>query len=140
MAFFLNNPNKIIMPTHGNGVWIGTRSGGSPAKGSATSLDSAQHDSSLPKRFALHANYPNLFNPSTTIKFDLPEDGDVELTIYDVLGHQIRRLADQRMKAGYHAEAWDGKNDDGFRISSGIYFYRLQTKRFVKVRKLIFLQ
>lgn len=140
MAFFPNNPNKIIMPTHGNGVWIGIRSGGSPAKGFALSPDSAQHNSSLPKRFALHANYPNPFNPSTTIKFDLPEDGDVELTVYDMLGHQIRRLADQRMKAGYHAKAWDGKNDDGFRVSSGIYFYRLQTKRFVKVRKLIFLQ
>ncbi len=137
MAFFPNNPNKIIMPTHGNGVWIGTRFG---SKEPESPPEPTQYDRDLPKRFALHANYPNPFNPSTTIRFDLPEGGEVELVVYDMLGRHIRRLTNQWMEAGYHAETWDGKNDAGFRVSSGIYFYRLQTKEFVDVRKLIFVQ
>lgn len=84
MAFFPNNPDKIIMPTHGNGIWIGAYNG--PPRKMVMPLDSTQSGPRLPQRFALHLNYPNPFNPSTMIKFDLPKAIQVKLGIHDVLG------------------------------------------------------
>jgi hypothetical protein len=138
MSFVPGDNNKIIMPTHGNGIWIGTRTGGSPK--AATTQGFVQADDNLPKRFDLHQNYPNPFNPTTTIKFDLPKATHVKLVIYDVLGRRVRTLVDEFMKAGYQAKVWDGRNDKGFLAASGIYFYRLHTTEFIKVRKMVLLQ
>lgn len=134
MAFFPNDPNRIIMPTHGNGVWIGTYNG--PPRKVALPADSAQNDSRLPRRFALHHNYPNPFNPLTTIRFDLPQQTHVTLTIYDVLGRRVRTIVDQPMKAGYYVRIWDGRDDQGVAVTSSVYFYRLHAREFDKVRKM----
>jgi hypothetical protein len=138
MSFVPGNPDKIIMPTHGNGIWIGTRTSGSPK--AATPQELVQTDDNLPKRFALYQNYPNPFNPNTTIKFDLPKATYVKLIIYDVLGRRVRTLVDEFMKAGYQSKVWDGKNDKGISAASGVYFYRLHTAEFTKVRKMALLQ
>ena len=81
----------------------------------------------LPGKFALSNNYPNPFNPRTTIAFDLPEDSHVTLTIYDIMGREIVRLLDENQPAGFRHIVWDGKDKSGQTVSSGIYLYTLKT-------------
>ena len=78
----------------------------------------------LPDAFGLSQNYPNPFNPSTHIQVNIPENGDVKVTIYDNLGQQVRRLADGWREAGFYLFTWDGLDDDGARVASGTYVYR----------------
>ncbi len=79
----------------------------------------------LPLEFALKGNYPNPFNPSTTIEYALPADGPVSLTIYNIMGQTVRRLVDERVAAGRHTAVWDGRTDDGMTCGSGLYIARL---------------
>ncbi|RMH70293.1 MAG: T9SS C-terminal target domain-containing protein [Gemmatimonadetes bacterium] len=81
----------------------------------------------VPQHFVLHAAYPNPFNPQTTIRFDLPLESTVDLAVYDLAGKRICSLVTGRRNAGYHQVEWNGTNDHGQAVSSGIYFYRLQT-------------
>jgi choice-of-anchor B domain-containing protein len=76
--------------------------------------------------FALQQNYPNPFNPTTNIDFVLPEAGDVSLAIYDAAGHRVRTLLRETRAAGPHSLTWDGTDDAGLRVASGVYFYRLE--------------
>jgi len=96
--------------------------------------------SELPKTFAVSPNYPNPFNPSTTIKYQLPQSGDVNLTIYNVLGQRVRALVDARIEAGYHSIEWDGRNDAGAQVASGIYIYRFSADNYLKVQKMILMK
>ncbi|MDZ7339057.1 MAG: T9SS type A sorting domain-containing protein [candidate division KSB1 bacterium] len=75
----------------------------------------------LPKEYQLHPNFPNPFNPSTTIQFDLKEPGNVSVRIYNMLGQLVRVLVDQRMEAGRYRREWDGCNDLGTAVPSGLY-------------------
>jgi PKD repeat protein len=79
----------------------------------------------LPKEFSLHQNYPNPFNPSTTISFDLPKPGSVKLTIYNINGQLVRTLVYNRVAEGVHLVTWDGRDNRGQAVSTGIYFYRI---------------
>ena len=90
----------------------------------------------LPKVVALHQNYPNPFNPSTEIRFDIPTARDVQLRIYNQLGQTVRTLVDQRMKAGTHLMKWDGANEMGQSVASGVYFYNLEAGDFSQIRKM----
>ncbi len=137
MAFFPSDPDKIIMPTHGNGVWIGTRSGMFKA---LMSPDSAAVDENLPRHFALHPSFPNPFNPATVIEYDLPKATHVRLIVYDVLGHRVKILVDRNVEAGYQSVVWDGKREDGRPVAAGIYFYRLHTADFSTARKMTLLR
>lgn len=103
--------------------------------------------SALPNDFALHQNYPNPFNPSTEIKYDLSEQGQVVLSIFNVVGQKVRTLVDESKDAGYHRIVWDGKDDLGIGVASGIYLYRIdvtsqnaQSKSFSAVKKLTLLR
>src|SRR5439155_3079340 len=90
---------------------------------------------------ALYQNVPNPFNPTTTIRFDLAQDGRVELRVFDVAGRQVRTLADGKVRAGSHHEvAWNGQDGAGRRVPSGVYFYRLVAGDFVATRKLVVLK
>ncbi|MCK6543714.1 T9SS type A sorting domain-containing protein [bacterium] len=80
----------------------------------------------IPSQFSLAQNYPNPFNPSTTLRFGLPETSSVKITIYNMLGQQVRTLVKQVMPAASHALLWDGTNDFGQRVASGVYVYRLE--------------
>jgi hypothetical protein len=82
----------------------------------------------LPKQFALQQNFPNPFNPETTIRFDLPEAGTVALNVFDVTGRRVRRLLSGQMPAGAHRLIWNGQNDDGRSAESGVYFIVLRAK------------
>lgn len=100
----------------------------------------ASGSSEIPKKFKLYSNYPNPFNPSTRIRYDLPFDTKVSLRIYNLLGQAVRTLVHESQRAGSQVVIWDGKNDFGHSVSSGIYFYRIQASQFVKSRKMMFLK
>lgn len=89
-----------------------------------------------PRRFDLHPNCPNPFNPSTTITYDVPSRSHIGLEIYNVHGQLVRVLAKGPHEAGRYSILWDGRDDTGRLVSSGIYLYRLATDQFVKVRKM----
>jgi hypothetical protein len=91
----------------------------------------------LPKEFALLQNYPNPFNPSTVIAFSLPTNAHVELTIFNLLGKKVRTLVGADLAAGDHSITWDGLDEAGNSVASGMYLYRLQSGSFVACRKLI---
>ena len=92
----------------------------------------------IPTRFELFANFPNPFNPSTTIRYGVPEAARVSLIVYDVLGRRIATLAGHNEQtAGYHAVVWDGRDEAGRPVASGVYFARMQAGRFVQTQKMI---
>ena len=86
----------------------------------------------LPTEFALRDNYPNPFNPTTTIKFDLPKDAFVNITIYDNLGREVQKLVNSQMEAGYHSVVWDATN-----FASGVYFYKMTAADYNRTVKMI---
>ena len=94
----------------------------------------------LPKEFALHDNFPNPFNPSTTIRFDLPKATDVSILVFNVLGQKIKTIEKSQMNPGYHSIVWNATNDHGVQVSAGMYFYQLRTNEFVKTKKMILLK
>jgi PKD repeat protein len=91
-------------------------------------------------QYALHQNYPNPFNPETVISYQLLKNCYVKLDIYNPLGQRIRSLVNREQEAGHHGVTWDGANDSGEQVSSGIYFYRITTGEFNAMRKLILLR
>tara|TARA_B100001079_G_C15938341_1_gene309558 strand:- start:78 stop:464 length:387 start_codon:yes stop_codon:yes gene_type:complete len=94
----------------------------------------------IPQEFALHQNYPNPFNPVTTINYDLPQQTHVNLMIYDILGREVVKLISEEIPAGYQSVIWNTRNTFGTPVSAGIYFYQIQTKDFVKTRKMVLLK
>ena len=98
-----------------------------------------------PKDTALLSNYPNPFNPETWIPYRLAEDADVTLTIYDTRGIMVRRLDLGHQLAGFYtnrgnAAYWDGRNENGESVSSGVYFYQLGTPSFRQIRRMVILK
>ena len=93
-----------------------------------------------PSSFALHSNYPNPFNPETTIGFDLPMSADARIEVFDVTGQLQRILLAGRMDGGRHHVAWDGRDGGGRRVSSGVYFYRLQAGASNETRRMLLLK
>jgi len=94
----------------------------------------------VPTVFALEQNYPNPFNPSTTIKYQIPNDANVNLVIWNLQGQKIRTLVAKEQKAGYFNVVWDGRNDAGQTVSSGFYLYRVQAGSFVAVHKMMLIK
>ena len=94
----------------------------------------------VPETFALHANYPNPFNPTTTISYDLPEQAQVTLGIYNLLGKQIKTLVNQSQDAGKRIAVWDGTDDLGRQVSAGVYLYQIQAGDFIQTRKMLLLK
>ncbi|MDH4156618.1 MAG: T9SS type A sorting domain-containing protein [candidate division Zixibacteria bacterium] len=94
----------------------------------------------LPKDFVLYHNYPNPFNPSTTIKLSVPTDCDISLVVYNVLGQEVKTLYDGRIDAGTHDIVWNGDNNNHARVASGVYFYRLRSGDFDRSRKMTLLK
>lgn len=93
-----------------------------------------------PARFVLHQNYPNPFNPETTIQYQMPKRSEVKLVIFSLLGQRVATLVDEVQSIGVYSVQWDGKDDTGKEVASGVYLYRLQTNQFVQVKKLALLR
>jgi len=104
------------------------------------SLSGESSQSVVPSGFILEQNYPNPFNPITEIGFSLPKMSKVNLTVYNVLGQEVITLIESSMPSGNHTVIWDGRNDLGSSVGSGIYFYRLKADDFEAKRKMILLK
>lgn len=94
----------------------------------------------LPREVTLHENYPNPFNPSTTISFDLPERADVHLSVYDAMGRRVSTLASGSFDAGTHDVSWNGTDAAGAPVASGIYFYRFEAGTLSTTKQMILLK
>jgi hypothetical protein len=104
-------------------------------------LPAAVQIQTRPEAYTLANNYPNPFNPATTIKYALPEAALVKLEVYNVVGQVVRTLVAQHQNAGRYVVQWDASNDHGQSLSSGIYFYRLQAgSQFLEVKKMLLLK
>ncbi len=97
-------------------------------------------DGVIPRDYSLGQNFPNPFNPQTTISFALPQAGRVRIVVYNVLGQAIKTLADDNFAAGTHKLVWDGTNASGASVSSGIYFYRIEANSYKASKKMILLK
>jgi photosystem II stability/assembly factor-like uncharacterized protein len=106
--------------------------------GPSTGIDANAGD--RPKRFALEQNFPNPFNPLTTIRYSLPRETHVVLKIYNLLGQEVRTLVDGREHPGIKVAVWDGRDDHGRTVSSGLYIYRLAAEGFRQSRKMILMK
>ena len=93
-------------------------------------------DEVLPTVFTLYQNYPNPFNPTTSIEFDLPQVQQVRVDIYNLRGQLVRRLLDNSLPAGNHQVVWNGRDETGVAVASGIYFYRLESELYNDVHKM----
>ncbi len=107
-----------------------------------TSLDLEQESdrAEVPLSFSLSQNSPNPFNSETAIEYSMPEVSQVRIDIYNILGQKVKTLVDQKQSAGHTRVVWDGKNQNGDALSSGTYFYRIQTERFVQIKKMLLLK
>ena len=94
----------------------------------------------IPTEFGLDQNYPNPFNPTTTIKYALKENVQVTLKVYNMLGQEVRTLVNGWQEAGYKQVVWDGLNNNGSPVASGIYIYQIQAGDFVKAYKMILMK
>jgi hypothetical protein len=94
----------------------------------------------LPKQFSLSQNYPNPFNQSTKIEFALVNSGFVSLEIYDILGRKVRTLVSENLTPGYKSVLWNGKDNSGKEVASGIYFYQIKIGDFSEAKKLVLLK
>lgn len=103
-------------------------------------ITDVKEEKQIPSSYALSQNYPNPFNPSTTISYDIPKTGSVKLLIYDILGRRVSTLVDQVQQPGNYKVVWNGKNNFGQSVASGIYFYQLHSNNFNSVKKMILLK
>jgi hypothetical protein len=105
-----------------------------------------QTPTGIPESFALMQNYPNPFNPTTTLRYALPKDARLTLSIYNILGQRVATLKDNVENVGYYDVVWNGRNDFGSQVASGIYFYRIEARpldgseTFVSVKKMLMLK
>ena len=95
---------------------------------------------SLPTSFALMQNYPNPFNPTTTIRYAIPQQTHVTLSIFNMLGQEVARLVDQTESQGYYEVLWNGRSAKGTDASSGLYIYRIKAGEFIDIKKMLFLK
>jgi hypothetical protein len=94
----------------------------------------------LPKTYALYPAHPNPFNPETTLPFYLPTRGQIRLRIYDLLGQPIRTLVDDAFPAGFHQQVWQGLDDQGQTVGSGLYLVEMQAQNWRQIRKVMLLK
>ena len=97
-------------------------------------------DPVLPMSLVLEQNFPNPFNPSTVIRYQLLEASEVALTVHDLRGRQVRTLVGVPQPAGSYAVQWDGRDDHGAPLSAGVYLCRLQTKKVIHSMKMVYLK
>ena len=135
----------LAVDAHDN-LWIATTVGGVAVYregGVILGVPTAVEEScgaAIPDATSLAQNYPNPFNSSTTIRFDLPQSQEIEMTIYSLAGQEAATLASGHREAGTFTLHWDGRDDDGQELASGVYLYRLQAGERVETRKLLLLR
>jgi hypothetical protein len=99
-----------------------------------------EEEAKVPASFSLRPNYPNPFNSQTVIEYTLPKESQVKIVVYNIIGQKVKTLLDQKQTAGYKRVIWDGKDEKGRIVSSGIYFYQMETEKFAQTKKMLFLK
>ncbi len=94
----------------------------------------------IPNEYKLFQNYPNTFNPETRIKYEIPKTTNVEIAVYNILGQKIKTLLNETKNPGAYKILWDGTNERGINVSSGIYLYIIKTKDFFALKKMVLLR
>jgi len=97
-------------------------------------------EAGIPESYALYQNYPNPFNPITTLRYDLPENSFVRITIYDLLGRKVKTLITQTQEAGFKSIIWNATNDNGKLVSAGVYLYQIRAGEYVQTKKMLLLK
>ena len=103
-------------------------------------LSQIENEAAIPSGYSLHQNYPNPFNPTTILRYDLPEDHLVNITIYDMLGRAVKILINKYQDAGYRSIICNATNNYGKPVSAGIYLYQIQTGEYMQTRKMVLLK
>ena len=98
------------------------------------------NNKTIPTSLYLHQNFPNPFNPVTTLNYDLPQDSFIKITIYDMLGNVVNNLVNTNQSSGYKSVKWDGANNQGKHASAGVYFYTIQAGVYRQTKKMILLK
>ena len=131
-----SNRVQALAADHNDVIWIGTDAGlvSYADDGTGTFVN---HEAAKPSAFPTIATYPNPFNPSTMIECTLPGSGLAELAVYSITGQKMRTLAAERLSAGKHSFFWDGKDDAGHTVSSGIYIARLTSGAQMATKKMV---
>ena len=94
----------------------------------------------LPNRFRLEPNYPNPFNPITTIVYSVEQRTHVNIAVYNMIGQKVAVLVDNEISAGEHSVQWNGCDADGRPVATGVYFYRIETEQYRATRKMVLLK
>jgi hypothetical protein len=102
--------------------------------------DNSPSSNNAPNKFLLYGNTPNPFNPTTKIRYDLSKRSDVILEIFDILGRHVRTLVNENQQVGRYSAVWDGRDEQGRHVSSGIYIYQIRAGQFVQSRKMAFIK
>jgi len=105
-----------------------------------TGVENGTDEMNVIPGYSLLQNYPNPFNPSTCIEFDLARTNQVKLEIYNILGSKVKTLVNDKLSVGHKSITWDGKDDQGKKVASGIYFYRLKTEEFSLTKRMLLLK
>ncbi len=101
-----------------------------------TAIDERE-DAALPKEFALGQNYPNPFNPETEIRYELPRQSQVVLVVFNLVGQKVKTLVNGKIAAGRYTAQWNGRDEAGKSLASGVYIYRLEAGDFVQARRML---
>jgi len=109
-------------------------------KGTSGYLSSVNNEKYIPDQFIVHQNYPNPFNPVTSLKYDLPEEGLVNITVYDMMGRVVKTLVNSQQTAGYKSITWNATNNRNETVSAGLYLYTIQAGEFRQTRKMVLLK
>ncbi len=96
--------------------------------------------SEIPTDYKLYQNFPNPFNPTTEIKFSVPKTGNVELKVFDILGREVAELVNENFSTGSYSVTWDGKNNSGTQVPSGVYIYTIKSGQFISSKKMILIK
>ena len=94
----------------------------------------------LPHNFLVYQNHPNPFNPITTLRYDIPQVVNVNISIYDMMGRQVKMLINEIQSSGYKSVQWNSTNNQGKPVSAGVYLYKIQAGDFVDTKKMILLK
>ena len=133
---------ELLNPLYDNALaesWTSSMGYGTPGYQNSSVLKN-EMVSNLPDKFFLFNNYPNPFNPSTIISYNLPKDSYVNISIFDVLGRKVKTLTDQHMKAGKNKVQWNGVNDQGKLLAGGVYIYKIISGGYDQSKKMILLK
>ena len=128
-----NNPNLSSDEINLIAQWIDEGALGQPEL-------MTQPNAWIPKEYILNQNHPNPFNPFTTLKYDLPEDAMVNITIYDMMGRVVKTMVNSQQNAGFKSVRWNATNDKGSPISAGLYLYTIEAGQYRQTKKMVLLK